>query len=96
MTATGRHDLNLFRKVIEVNLIGTLNVRAIASEAIAATEAVDGGSRGVIVNTASKGRLARRSGWFSAFYRPGSVPSGKTRFETHCQMPPPLRCRTRA
>jgi hypothetical protein len=32
---------------------------------------------------------------FNASYRPGSVPSGKTRFVTHYQVLP-IRCRTRA
>ncbi|MER5429923.1 SDR family NAD(P)-dependent oxidoreductase [Streptomyces sp. NPDC002588] len=49
----GVHDLALYAKVIQVNLIGTFNVLALASEAIAQTEADDNGQRGVIVNTAS-------------------------------------------
>lgn len=34
----GRHDLVLYAKVIQVNLIGTFTVLAVAAEAIAATE----------------------------------------------------------
>lgn len=49
----GVHDLGLYAKVIQVNLIGTFNVLALASEAIAETEADENGQRGVIVNTAS-------------------------------------------
>ncbi|MEH0573956.1 MULTISPECIES: SDR family NAD(P)-dependent oxidoreductase [Streptomyces] len=49
----GVHDLALYAKVIQINLIGTFNVLALASEAIAATEADADGQRGVIVNTAS-------------------------------------------
>ncbi|SHH64937.1 SDR family NAD(P)-dependent oxidoreductase [Streptomyces sp. 3214.6] len=49
----GVHDLALYAKVIQINLIGTFNVLALASEAIAATEADEDGQRGVIVNTAS-------------------------------------------
>jgi NAD(P)-dependent dehydrogenase (short-subunit alcohol dehydrogenase family) len=49
----GVHDLGLYAKVIQVNLIGTFNVLALASEAIADTEPDDNGQRGVIVNTAS-------------------------------------------
>ncbi|MFH8799172.1 SDR family NAD(P)-dependent oxidoreductase [Streptomyces sp. NPDC017936] len=49
----GVHDLGLYAKVIQINLIGTFNVLALASEAIAATEADGDGQRGVIVNTAS-------------------------------------------
>ncbi|MBP2475473.1 NAD(P)-dependent dehydrogenase (short-subunit alcohol dehydrogenase family) [Crossiella equi] len=46
------HDYDLFRKVVEINLIGTFNVLRLASVAISKTEAVDG-QRGVIINTAS-------------------------------------------
>ena len=46
-------SLDAFRKVIEVNLIGTFNVIARAASAMAGTEALDHGERGVIVNTAS-------------------------------------------
>ena len=49
----GVHDLGLYAKVIQVNLIGTFTVLALASEAIAQTEADENGQRGVIVNTAS-------------------------------------------
>ena len=49
----GPHDLAVYRKVVEVNLIGTFNVLTLASAAIAETEADDNGQRGVAVNTAS-------------------------------------------
>jgi NAD(P)-dependent dehydrogenase (short-subunit alcohol dehydrogenase family) len=49
----GVHDLPLYRKIIEVNLIGTFTVLAVAAEAIAQTEPDEQGQRGVIVNTAS-------------------------------------------
>ena len=49
----GVHDLALYAKVIQVNLVGTFNVLAVAAEAIALTEADEGGQRGVIINTAS-------------------------------------------
>ncbi len=49
----GVHDLGLYRTVIEVNLVGTFTVLAVAAEAIAQTEPDEGGQRGVIVNTAS-------------------------------------------
>jgi len=48
----GPHDLELFRKVVEVNLVGTFNVLRLAAQAMAANDPVDG-DRGVIVNTAS-------------------------------------------
>jgi NAD(P)-dependent dehydrogenase (short-subunit alcohol dehydrogenase family) len=44
--------LDAFRKVVEVNLIGTFNVLRLAAERIANTDPV-GEERGVIVNTAS-------------------------------------------
>jgi NAD(P)-dependent dehydrogenase (short-subunit alcohol dehydrogenase family) len=49
----GVHDLGFYAKVVSVNLVGTFNVLAVASEAIAATDADEQGQRGVIVNTAS-------------------------------------------
>ncbi|MEL7060531.1 MAG: SDR family NAD(P)-dependent oxidoreductase [Acidobacteriota bacterium] len=47
------HDLELFRKVIEVNLIGTFNVLSRAAAAMSQNEPDDEGQRGVVVNTAS-------------------------------------------
>jgi NAD(P)-dependent dehydrogenase (short-subunit alcohol dehydrogenase family) len=47
------HDLDAFRFVVNVNLIGTFNVMRLAASAISRTEALDDGERGVIVNTAS-------------------------------------------
>ena len=49
----GVHNLALYRKVIEINLIGTFTVMAVAAEAIAQTQADELGQRGVVVNTAS-------------------------------------------
>jgi NAD(P)-dependent dehydrogenase (short-subunit alcohol dehydrogenase family) len=46
-------DLAHFERVVRVNLIGTYNVVAQASAAIARTEPAATGDRGVIVNTAS-------------------------------------------
>ncbi len=48
----GPHDLDQFRKVIEVNLIGTFNVLRLAADSMRTHELVDG-ERGVIVMTAS-------------------------------------------
>lgn len=51
---TGKpHDLELFKTVIGVNLVGTFNVLRLAAAAIAKTPALEHGERGVIVNTAS-------------------------------------------
>jgi hypothetical protein len=49
----GVHDLVLYAKVIQINLVGTFTVLALASEAIAVTDPDANGQRGVIVNTAS-------------------------------------------
>jgi len=49
----GPHDLDLFRRVIEVNLVGTFNMLRLAATAMSASEPNAAGERGVIVNTAS-------------------------------------------
>ena len=49
----GPHSLELFRKVVDVNLIGTFNMIRLVAERMARLEPIDGGERGVIVNTAS-------------------------------------------
>lgn len=50
---SGVHDLAVYRKVVEVNLVGTFTVLALASEAIARTDQLEHGQRGVVINTAS-------------------------------------------
>jgi NAD(P)-dependent dehydrogenase (short-subunit alcohol dehydrogenase family) len=47
------HDLDLFRTVIGINLVGTFNVLRLAAAAMAAQAPTASGGRGVIVNTAS-------------------------------------------
>lgn len=48
------HDLGLYQKVIQVNLIGTFNCIRLAAAVMAQNEPVDEfGSRGAVVNTAS-------------------------------------------
>ncbi len=47
------HDLGHFRKVIEINLVGTFNATRLAAAAMAETEPMADGERGAIVNTAS-------------------------------------------
>jgi NAD(P)-dependent dehydrogenase (short-subunit alcohol dehydrogenase family) len=48
------HDLDLYAKVIQINLVGSFNVLALASARIAETEPADEhDQRGVIINTAS-------------------------------------------
>ncbi len=47
------HDLDLFQKVISVNLIGTFNMNRVAAFAMSKNEPQDTGERGVLINTAS-------------------------------------------
>src|SRR5664280_3102794 len=47
------HDLDVYRTVIEVNLIGTFNVCRLGATAMGRNVADDDGCRGAIVNTAS-------------------------------------------
>lgn len=47
------HDVGLFAKVVQINLVGTFTVLATAAQAIAETGPDEHGQRGVVVNTAS-------------------------------------------
>lgn len=49
----GPHPLDLFARVISVNLIGTFNVLRLAAAIMAEQEPLGDGERGVIINTAS-------------------------------------------
>jgi NAD(P)-dependent dehydrogenase (short-subunit alcohol dehydrogenase family) len=49
----GVHDLDFYAKVVQVNLIGSFNVLALAAEEIAKTEPLEHDVRGAVVNTAS-------------------------------------------
>lgn len=49
----GPHPLELFAKVVNVNLIGTFNMLRLAAEVIARQSPGEDGERGVIINTAS-------------------------------------------
>ena len=49
----GPHRLETFRRVVEINLIGTFNVLRLAAQAIAECQPDAEGERGVIINTAS-------------------------------------------
>jgi NAD(P)-dependent dehydrogenase (short-subunit alcohol dehydrogenase family) len=57
------HDLSAYRKVIDVNLIGTFNLMRIGAAAIAKTEPADeDGQRGVVINTASVAGIEGQTG----------------------------------
>lgn len=47
------HDLDLYRKVIEINLVGTFNVCRLGATAMSHNTPDEDGCRGAIVNTAS-------------------------------------------
>ena len=49
----GPHPLDSYRRVIEINLIGTFNMIRLMADRAAKLEPLDGGERGVIINTAS-------------------------------------------
>ncbi len=57
------HSFATFRKVIDINLIGTFNLMRIGAAAIARTEAADADNqRGVVINTASVAGLEGQTG----------------------------------
>ena len=57
------HDLASFRKVIDINLIGTFNLMRIGSAAIASTEQADtDNQRGVVINTTSVAGIEGQTG----------------------------------
>lgn len=49
----GPHPLDLFQRVVNINLVGTFNMARLAADAMGKTEASEDGERGVIINTAS-------------------------------------------
>ena len=49
----GPHPLDLFRRVLEVNLLGSFNVARLAASVMAQQPALADGERGVVINTAS-------------------------------------------
>ena len=49
----GAHALDLFQKVISINLVGTFNMIRIAAQAMSKNEPEASGERGVLINTAS-------------------------------------------
>ncbi|WP_079505702.1 3-hydroxyacyl-CoA dehydrogenase [Mesobacillus jeotgali] len=53
LSRKGVHSLDMFSKVISINLIGTFNVIRLASEQMSKNDPNELGERGVIINTAS-------------------------------------------
>jgi NAD(P)-dependent dehydrogenase (short-subunit alcohol dehydrogenase family) len=57
------HDLSAYKKVIDVNLIGTFNLMRIGAAAVARTDPADAdGQRGVVINTASVAGIEGQTG----------------------------------
>jgi NAD(P)-dependent dehydrogenase (short-subunit alcohol dehydrogenase family) len=50
---TGPHALDLFAKVVTINLVGSFNMIRLAAEAMGANEPESTGERGVLISTAS-------------------------------------------
>ena len=53
LSSRGVHDLEVFRRTVEINLVGTFNVLRLAAERMSTEPPDDTGQRGLIVNTAS-------------------------------------------
>ncbi len=49
----GAHPLDLYKKVIDINLVGSFNVARLAAERMQTRDPNEDGERGVIINTAS-------------------------------------------
>lgn len=49
----GPHSLDVFKRVVNINLIGTFNMSRLAADAMSKSAATEQGERGVIINTAS-------------------------------------------
>ncbi len=67
------HDLGAFRKVVEVNLVGTFNLWRLAGAAISKTEPLADGERGVMVGTASVAAFDGQIGQISYSASKGGV-----------------------
>ena len=53
------HDLDVFRKVIDINLVGTFNCIRLAASAMNKNEPDEDGEKGAIVNTAQRRGVRR-------------------------------------
>jgi NAD(P)-dependent dehydrogenase (short-subunit alcohol dehydrogenase family) len=49
----GPHDIALFQRVVQVNLVGTFNMLRLAAAAMSLNQPNEEGERGIVVNTAS-------------------------------------------
>ncbi|MDX6215157.1 MAG: hypothetical protein QOG99_741 [Frankiales bacterium] len=53
LSKTGPHDLDSFRRVVDLNLVATFNINRLAAAHMSGNEPDADGERGVIINTAS-------------------------------------------
>ena len=53
VSSRGMHDLNLFEKVLKVNLIGSFNMLRLCADKMQSNEPDHEGEQGVVINTAS-------------------------------------------
>jgi NAD(P)-dependent dehydrogenase (short-subunit alcohol dehydrogenase family) len=68
------HDLASFRRVIDINLIGTFNLMRIGAAAIARTEPADSdGLRGVVINTSSVAGIEGQTGQIAYSASKGAI-----------------------
>jgi len=58
----GPHDLDLFRTVVGVNLVGTFNVLRLAADVMSRLPADGDGQRGVVINTGSIAAFEAQAG----------------------------------
>ena len=72
---SGPHDLDLFRRSIEINLTGTFNVMRLAAAAMMEQEATAEGQRGVIVTTSSVAAFEGQVGQLAYSAAKGAVAS---------------------
>jgi len=87
------HDLDMFRKVIDINLVGTFNVTRLAASAMSVTDPDSDGARGAIVNTASVAALEGQVGQVAyAASKAGIV--GMTLVIARDLAPAGIRCNT--
>ena len=87
------HDLEMFRRVIDINLIGTFNVTRLAASAMSVTDPDDDGARGAIVNTASVAAMEGQVGQVAyAASKAGIV--GMTLVIARDLAPAGIRCNT--
>src|SRR4051812_47325355 len=67
------HDLDVFKKVVEINLIGTFNCIRLAATAMSTTDPLESGERGAIVNMASVAAFDGQTGQASYSASKGGV-----------------------